>query len=120
MTLSMLNHVSGELSTGTVVFVKQKRTFVDGIAQISEASQTAFVANIQPLNPKELQSLGQGLERIQDYRKIYINSGHLEILDTLDGDAGYIRLNGRKWKIISNDIRPTRHYCKLIVCRKDA
>ena len=119
MTLSMSNHISGDLVTGTVVFVKQKRIFVDGIAQVDESSQTAYVANIQPLNPKELSNLGQGLERIQDYRKIYINSGYLEQLDSLDNDSGYIRMNGRKWKIIYNDIRPSRNYCKLIVSRKE-
>ena len=119
MTLSMSNHVSGDLLSGTVEFVKKKRTFVDGIEQGSIVSRTRYSANIQPLNAKERSSLGQGLERVVDYRKVYINSGDLSKLDCLDDGTGYIVYNNREWKIISSDIRISRSYCKLIIARKD-
>ena len=119
MTLSMFNHVSGDLHSGTIEFVKKKRTFVDGIEQGSIVSRTRYSANIQPLNAKEITSLGQGLERVVDYRKVYINTGDISKLDCLDDGTSVICYGGREWKVISTDIRISRNYAKLIIVRKD-
>ena len=119
MTLSMLGHVSGDLSSGQISFVTSVRTFVDGIETLAKSNTLTYQANIQPMSAKEVQHLGVGLERIRDYRKIYINSGDLNKLDTLDYGTGHIEMLGHRWKVIFSDIRPNRNYCKLVVAREE-
>lgn len=117
MSLSMSGHIDNTFySELSLTYHAVERTETNGIFTNTVTSVMSFRATVQPLSPRELNLLGIGLERIQDYRKIYINSGNMELLNRLNG---YFTLNGEKFKAIQVDYRPARKYCKLILCRWD-
>lgn len=117
MSISMFGHIDSQFDSQlNVRFVPVVVSEKDGFFQEKESSPISYTATVQPLKDKELSYLGIGLERIQDYRKIYINSGDLTKLATL---TGYIEMMGERWKPISVDVRINRDYCRLIVVRED-
>ncbi len=76
--------------------------------------------NLQPLSDKEIANLGEGAERIQDFRKIYVNDGDLYSLtpqDEWEFDAP--DLAGIRFTVYAMDNRPWRNYCKCVVHRND-
>ena len=50
----------------------------------AEGAGTPHKINLQPLSDKELTNLGAGGERIQDFRKFYVNDGDLYSLTPQD------------------------------------
>lgn len=81
---------------------------------------TTHNVTMQPLSESEISNLGEGGERDQDYRKIYINSGDLfKIEDKDEWTFDTLDLSGVKFRTFKLDSRPLRNYCKCIVARID-
>ena len=81
---------------------------------------TSYIVNIQPLSPREIDSLQIGGERVKDYRRIYINQGDFQALSPKafwEFDAN--NKGTERYKVISGDIRQWRNYAKIIVCLID-
>ena len=92
----------------------------DGVWVPGAETTTAYTVNIQPLNPREIDSLQVGAERIKDYRKIYVNDGDFHALSP--NAAWEFNANNKgneRYKVISGDIRVWRSYAKIIVCLID-
>lgn len=77
--------------------------------------EETYTATIQPLRDRELENLLRAGKRINDSRKVYINSGDLDKLKL----ANDIEMLGQRWEIIDSDIRPWRTYAKIVVSRYD-
>ncbi len=76
--------------------------------------------NLQPLSDKELTNLGAGGERIQDFRKFYVNKGDLYSLTPQDEwKFNTPDLDGVRFTVYMLDNRPWRNYCKCVVARND-
>ena len=115
--LSMSGHISGGFdSRFGIIYVPRSVSYADGVPVASTRRGTPFVATVQPLCPKEIEALAIGADRIRDYRKLYINSGNMSVLERLDGRFEFL---GEKWRPIEVDYRPTRRYCRVIVARID-
>lgn len=86
----------------------------------AESGDDPFFVNLQPLTEKELINLGAGGERIQDFRKMYFNTGDLQSLTPQDewefNGAGLV---GVRFTTYMLDNRPWRNYCKCVVARND-
>lgn len=88
----------------------------------SEGPETATPrkVNLQPLGDKEIANLGKGGERVQDFRKIYINDGDLYSLTPQDEwEFDTPDLAGVRFTVSAFDNRPWRNYCKCVVHRND-
>lgn len=92
----------------------------DGIWAPGGETTTPYIVNIQPLNPREIDSLQVGGERVRDYRKIYVNNGDFHALSPKAFWEFDANNNGtERYKVISGDIRQWRNYAKIIVCLID-
>ena len=102
--LSMTGLLSGGFDSQlSVVFIPETTTFEKGFAVVTDGAPITFSeTTVQPLRPKEIQALGVGLDRIRDYRKIYINTGNMEALQNLEGRFEFL---GARWRVIEVDYR---------------
>ena len=92
----------------------------DGKWAAGAETDTAHTVNLQPLSEKEVSNLGIGAERIQDYRKIYVNDGDLYSLTPQDEwSFDTPDLSGIRFTVYKMDNRPWRSYCKCVVHRND-
>jgi hypothetical protein len=118
MSLDMLGTIDDTFKSADALRTSKTGGYgADGRYVGASGTPSPHTVNIQPLTPKELQSLGIGAERINDVRKIYVNDGDLySILPSdewsFDGIDGVFRT-------VDLDNRPWRNYCKAIVSRKD-
>jgi hypothetical protein len=118
----MSGHVGGVLRTcGAVRYSQSGARGADGkwVAG-AEVSTIHKDVNLQPVSEKELANLGIGAERIEDYRKAYINDGltaDLTPQDEWEFDAP--GLVGVRFTMDSTDNRPWNNYCKIVVHRND-
>ena len=86
----------------------------------AEGAGTPHKVNLQPLSDKELTNLGAGGERIQDFRKFYVNDGDLQSLTPQDEwEFDTPDLAGVRFTVYMLDNRPWRNYCKCVVARND-
>ena len=86
----------------------------------AEDPGTPHKINLQPLSDKELTNLGAGGERIQDFRKFYVNKGDLYSLTPQDEwEFDTPDLAGVRFTVYMLDNRPWRNYCKCVVARND-
>jgi hypothetical protein len=88
----------------------------DGIWQSGTESSLPYAVNIQPLNDRELNNLNIGGERVQDYRKIYVNDGDFHALSSdafWEFDANNSGI--QRYKAIKSDVRESRAYAKITV-----
>jgi len=86
----------------------------------AECKDDKRAVNLQPLSDKELVNLGAGGERIQDFRKIYINDGDLYSITPQDEwEFDTPDLEGVRFSTYMLDNRPWRNYCKCVVVRND-
>lgn len=91
-----------------------KGRWVDGAE-----SSSSHTVNIQPLSDREISNIQEGAERIQDFRKVYVNDGDLYSLTPQDEwEFDDISMDGR-YTVYMMDNRPWRNYCKLVVHRND-
>lgn len=116
--LSMSGLLSGGFDSQiSVSFIPETVEFVDGIAETTDGAPVTFSATtVQPLRPKEIQALGVGLDRIRDYRKIYINTGNIAALQDMEGRFEFL---GAHWRIIEVDYRARSSYCRVVVAKRD-
>ena len=99
----------------------------DGIWVPGAESTTPYAVNIQPLNPRDIDSLQIGGERVNDYRRIYINQGDFHALSPKDFWEFDANNNGvERYKVVALDNRGKRpeggawrNYAKIIVCLID-
>lgn len=92
----------------------------DGIWVPGAETTTPYTVNIQSLNPREIDSLQVGGERIKDYRKIYINDGDFHALSPKAFWEFDANNNGtERYKVTGGDIKVWRRYAKIIVCLID-
>ena len=117
MSLNMTGHIDGMFKSveATRTYQSAAGAYVNGIWQPGATTTDTYHVNVQQVSDRELNFLSQGLERVLDYRRIYVNSGNLNSI-TLDGTWEFI---GQKWKTVKLDNRPWRKYCKIIVSRID-
>lgn len=115
--LSMAGMISGGFNSGmNVYFVPETVSYIDGIAQKTESRKLKINCAVQPLNAREIQALGIGLDRIRDYRKIHVND---RTAANFYGLTGHFEFDGAKWRPIDIDYRPLRVYCRVTVARMD-
>ena len=118
MSLSMLGHIDS-----TFVSIDANQITVaggaydsDGIYQDGTESILPYTVTIQPLNDRELNNLQIGGERVEDYRKIYVNDGDFHALSPKafwEFDANNVGV--QRYKVIKSDIRVWRSYAKITV-----
>lgn len=115
MPISVQGLIKGDFDSGlNIVRIKKSGQYVNGIWVDGEETRKSFTANVQPVSDHELSFLTNGGERIVDARKIYLNDDVDEV--DLSGEWEFL---GARWKPIKIDSRPSRHYVKLTVARKD-
>ena len=88
----------------------------DGIWQDGAETSQPYIVNIQQLNDRELNNLPLGGERVEDYRKIYINDGDFHALSPnafWEFDANNIGV--QRYKVVKSDIRVWRSYARITV-----
>ena len=88
----------------------------DGIWQDGTEIASPYSATIQPLNSREINNLNIGGERVNDYRKIYVNEGDFHALSPSaywEFDANNAGI--QRYKVYQSDIRVSRAYAKLVV-----
>jgi len=116
MNLSMQNHVSGILKSHTASQFPQGGAYVDGIWQDNAGTPvTGIDVNVQPATMREIQTLQLGGRRIQDTRRVYINTDVTLSLKNADIWEFDNELAGIQFECISVDDRPTRSYRKIFV-----
>lgn len=85
-----------------------------------EGTGTPHTINLQPLSDKELANLGAGAERVQDFRKFYVNDGDLYSITPQDEwEFDTPDLAGKRFTLDALDNRPWRNYCKGIIHLND-
>lgn len=92
----------------------------DGKWASGAETSTSHNINLQPLSDKELVNLGAGGERVQDFRKFYINDGSTQSLtpqDEWEFDAP--EFAEQRFTVYMLDNRPWRNYCKCVVHLND-
>lgn len=122
MSLNMFGHIDSVFVSIPAKQVSQTGGDYDsdGIWVPGAESTTAYTVNIQPLNPRDIDSLQIGGERVKDYRKIYVNNGDFHALSPKAFWEFDANNNGtERYKVISGDIRQWRNYAKIIVCLID-
>lgn len=116
MSLSMRNHIDSVFESDRVTRITKAGGYYDeyGIWVPAPEVTQSYRANVQPLNDKEIVSLGIGAERVGSVIKIYINNnvGSVSLADDWVVD-------GEKYKTIKTDLRKTRSYVKIIAERYD-
>lgn len=121
MSLDMLGFVDDEFESVPATRHSQSGSRgSDGKWAAGAEADTAHTVNLQPLSEKEVSNLGIGAERIQDYRKIYVNDGDLYSLTPQDEwSFDTPDLSGIRFTVYKMDNRPWRSYCKCVVHRND-
>lgn len=114
-TLSMLGHVDAVFVSVPATRTTSAGGYVDGIWVEGAGATTDYVVNIQPASEREKDFLRQGGERIVDVRRIYVNTGDMQLID----QTGTWEFLGQQWKAVGVDNRYWRNYCKVIVNRID-
>ncbi|PPC95718.1 MAG: hypothetical protein CTY32_08555 [Methylotenera sp.] len=89
--------------------------YVNGIWVEGAETIEPYTVNIQPATDREIDFLSQGGERLVDVRRIYINEGNMQNIDST-GDWEFL---GQRFKTIKTDNRYWRDYCKVFVSRYD-
>lgn len=116
MPISMSGHINNVLLSIPVEYVERVQGYDDtGRPTTTDVQRASYPANIQPLQPDEIDFLNRGNVRYIDARKIYINSGNLDILTT---QGKFIFLN-REWTVYNIDKRVWNSYVKVIVYATD-
>ena len=119
--LDMSDHIDDDLiSVMATRFARSGTRGSDGRWTEGAEYSTTHKVNLQPLSEREIQNLGEGGERLQDLRKVYINDGNLYSLtpqDEWEFDSPDIA--GARYTVYSMDNRPWRSYCKCVVHRND-
>lgn len=94
--------------------------YVEGIWVDGVETRDTYSVNLQPLTDREINTLEIGNERINDYRKIYINDGEYRNLSPAamwEFDANGVGVE--TYKAINTDVRVWRNYAKIIVVKED-
>lgn len=115
MSLSMRGHIDGVFKSVDATLTPKGGAYIDGIWVPVNSTPVSYRVNIQPLTDREKDFLERGGERIIDGRRIYVNSGDLNLI-TLEGDWEFL---GQRFKAIRTDNRPWHDYCQVIVSRYD-
>ena len=121
MTINMVGHVSSVLKTciGTRTARSGARGSDGRWVEGAETESTHNV-NLQPVTEKDLANLGIGGERIQDFRKAYINDGTTGVLTPQDEwEFDCEGLVGKTFTVDAIDNRPWNNYCKIVVHLND-
>lgn len=121
MTINMAGHVTSVLRTckGTRFARSGAR---DGKGRWVEGAEAASIhdVNLQPLSDKDIANLGIGGERVQDFRKAYINDGTTgELTPQDEWEFDCEGLAGQRFTIDAIDNRPWNNYCKIVMHLND-
>lgn len=117
MSLDMSDIIDDDFESITAQRYSRTGSYVNGIWTNSSEVATTHIVNLQAASMKEIQSLTNGGERINDVRKIYVNDGIDASLSQSDVWE-FSGLSGR-YKTIQFDNRPWRNYCKILVSKID-
>lgn len=83
-------------------------------------TESPHSVNVQPLSEQEINNLGIGADRVNDFRKIYVNDGDLYAITPQDEwEFDSPELVGIRFTSYKMDLRPSRSYCKAVVHRND-
>jgi hypothetical protein len=121
MTINMAGHVSSVLKTckGTR-FAQSGSRGSDGRWSGDPEAPTTHDVNLQPLTEKDVANLGVGAERIQDFRKAYINDGTTgELTPQDEWEFDCEGLVGKRFTVDALDNRPWNNYCKIVMHLND-
>ena len=121
MTLDMTNFIDSDfLSVIGTRYAQSGARGADGKWVDGAEAPTTHKLNLQPLSDKELVNIGAGGERVQDFRKFYINDGLTAELDPQDEwEFDSPELTGVRFTVYMLDNRPWRKYCKCVVHKND-
>ena len=118
--LDMTGHIDATFESIPATRYAQSGARVNGVWVAGAEVPYTHTVTLQPLSDKERMSLGEGAERVVDYRKIYVNDGDLgSITDRDEWTFDSPELTGIRFKIYMLDNRPWRSYCKCVVVRND-
>ena len=121
MTLDMLGHIDDTFeSMPATRYAQSGARGSDGKWTSGAETETPHKVTLQPLSDKELANLGVGAERVQDFRKVYVNDGDLYSITPQDEwEFDSPDLSGIRFTTYMLDNRPWRSYCKCVVHRND-
>jgi len=120
VSLDMEGHIDDCLQSIPATRYSQSGARVDGRWVAGPETPTPHKVTLQPLSEREVANLGEGAERVQDYRKIYVNDGDLYSITPQDEwvfDSP--ELSGLRFTTYRLDNRPWRNYCKCVVHLND-
>ena len=121
MSLDMSDHIDDVFqSVPAIRYAQSGGRGSDGRWADGAETATPHKVTLQPLNDREIQNLKEGAERIEDFRKIYVNDGDLYSLSPQDEwEFDSPDLAGIRFTVYMMDNRPWRNYAKLVVHRND-
>lgn len=121
MSLDMSDHIDDDFqSIPATRFARSGSRGSDGRWTEGAETSTPHKITLQPLSEREKQNLGEGAERLEDLRKIYVNDGDLYSLTPQDEwEFDSPDLAGIRFTVYMMDNRPWRNYCKCVVHRND-
>ncbi len=121
MSLDMTGFIDSDfLSVIGTRYAQSGASGADGKWVDGAEAPTTHKLNLQPLSDKELVNIGAGGERVQDFRKFYINDGLTAELDPQDEwEFDSPELTGVRFTVYMLDNRPWRKYCKCVVHKND-
>lgn len=121
MSLDMSDFIDSDfLSVIGTRYAQSGSRGTDGKWTSGAETPTTHKLNLQPLSDKELVNIGAGGERIQDFRKFYVNDGGTHDLTPQDEwEFDSPELSGIRFTVYMLDNRPWRNYCKCVVARND-
>ena len=129
MSFSMYNFIDINFSTHEIMIQSKEGSYVNGVWTLTkpESDPKKYNASVQPLNPKEIQSLEQGGRRLIDAKRAYINNGDEQTVNIFPSSKVCILSSPNDipskddyiYQVIQTDLRPERQYFKLIIARID-
>lgn len=121
MSLDMLGHIDDVFeSISATRYAQSGARGSDGKWVSGAETSSPHKVTLQPLSDKELTNLGAGAERVQDFRKVYVNDGDLFSITPQDEwEFDSPDLAGIRFTTYMLDNRPWRNYCKCVVHRND-
>lgn len=115
MSLSMQGHIDPVFESVPATRTVNGGSRVNGIWVPGAPVVSPYTVNIQQASLREIDFVRNAGERITDVRRVYINDGDMQAIDT----TGTWNFLGQDWKTVSLDNRYWRDYCKVIVVRID-
>lgn len=114
--LDFFGHIDSAFQTTTLTLFRRSGSYLpNGMWEEGEPQTSNHAANTQPAKASQIKWLDPGGERNIEARNVYINDGTELLPGGVGRMADEVEFDGRRWKVMEVDYRPTRNYCRALV-----